>query len=40
MLHGRSHKKKIIFYEKSRWYDGQTWFKLPKMLTHDRLIVS
>lgn len=37
---GNRLRKKIIFYEESGWYDGQTWFKPPEVLTRDRLIVS
>ncbi|XHU96695.1 MAG: CGLD27 family protein [cyanobacterium endosymbiont of Rhopalodia gibba] len=37
---GNRLRKKTIFYEESGWYDGQTWFKPPEVLTRDRLIVS
>ncbi|WP_267383538.1 CGLD27 family protein [Cyanobacterium sp. uoEpiScrs1] len=33
-------RKKIVFYEESGWYDGQTWLKPPEILARDRLIVS
>ncbi len=31
---------RVIFYEESGWYDGQTWTKPQEVLDRDRLIVT